>query len=105
MTEQIIVSPIINELTVSQSTPSIAIAAPGPQGPIGPAGPSTAVFYTHTQGSPASVWTVNHNLGGYPAVVVFDSANNQCEGSISYTNTTTLTLTFTAAFSGVAYII
>jgi hypothetical protein len=105
MTETIIVQPVVNQVTVSSAVPTVTVTAPGPQGPTGPAGPAAAVFYTHTQASPATVWTVNHNLNGYPAVVVFDSANNQCEGSISYTGTNTLTLTFTAAFSGVAYII
>lgn len=43
---------------------------------------------------------VNHNLGKYPAVTVFDSAGDQVEGSIAYNNTNSLEVSFAAPFSG-----
>jgi hypothetical protein len=51
------------------------------------------------------VWTINHNLGGNPTAVVLDSAGTQCEGTFSYPSVNQMVITFTAAFSGVAYVI
>jgi len=57
------------------------------------------------QSVPSATWTINHNLNGHPTVVVLDSANTQCEGNISYTDDNTMVVTFSAAFSGIAYVI
>jgi hypothetical protein len=79
----------------------VEITAPGPQGVAAAA----QIFYTHTQNSPSAVWTINHNLGGNPTAVVLDSAGTQCEGTFSYPSVNQMVITFTAAFSGVAYVI
>lgn len=92
------------DLTVEPIIPTITVSASGPQGPQGPPGINN-VFYTHVQGSPSITWVINHNLDGYPTAVVFDSANSQCEGTFSYQNSNQMTITFTAPFSGTAYII
>jgi hypothetical protein len=95
MSEQdaVIIQPII---------PTIVVTAPGPQGPSGAAG---SVFYVHTQATPASVWTINHNLNGQPTAVVLDSAGTQCEGTFSYPSGNQMIITFTSPFTGTAYII
>ena len=62
------------------------------------------VAYTHTQGVSNSTWTINHNLGFYPNLTVQDSAGTIYEGEIAYTNTDSLTVTFSSAFSGKAYL-
>jgi hypothetical protein len=59
--------------------------------------------YVHTQGVPESIWTVAHNLGKRPAVVVVDSSDSVVYGDIQYVDDNTLTLTFSGAFSGKAY--
>ena len=102
--ETIIVQPVVQYLTVVDNPQAITVSAPGPQGPVGPSG-SSAVFYVHTQNTPSAVWTINHNLDGNPTAVVLDSAGTQCEGTFSYPSTNTMIITFTAAFSGTAYII
>jgi hypothetical protein len=87
--------------------------AQGPQGVVGPTGPqgpkgdtsAANIFYVHNQSTPSSTWTVNHNLGGNPTAVVHDSAGTQCEGNFSYPSVNQMLITFSAAFSGVAYII
>jgi hypothetical protein len=79
----------------------VEVTAPGPQGVAA----SALIFYTHTQNSPSAVWTINHNLGGNPTAVVLDSAGTQCEGTFSYPTVNQMVITFTAAFSGVAYVI
>jgi len=65
---------------------------------------STSGTFTYTQGSPASTWNITHNLGYRPRVSVIDSGNSLVEGDISYPTVDTMVLTFSAAFSGVAYL-
>jgi hypothetical protein len=62
------------------------------------------VSYEHTQGVASATWNVVHNLNFYPNVTVQDSAGNIVEGEIAYTNSDSLVITFSAAFSGTAYL-
>lgn len=91
-----------NNVVVTEVVNSVIVQSPGPQGP--PSDPAT-IFYTHTQSVSSDVWTINHNLGGNPTAVVLDSAGTQCEGTFSYPSNDTMIITFTSAFTGVAYII
>jgi hypothetical protein len=93
--DNIIVQPII---------PQISVTSPGPQGPPGSFDPAD-IFYVHTQASSSAIWTINHNLGGQPTAVVLDSAGTQCEGTFSYPSSNQMVITFTAAFSGTAYVV
>lgn len=60
--------------------------------------------YRHNQNSASSTWTINHNLNKFPTVVVFDSAGSQAVGAISHDSKNQLTITFSASFSGIAYL-
>lgn len=60
--------------------------------------------YIHTQDVPLAVWVITHNLGSYPSVTVVDDLNHVVVGDISYNNSNTLTITFTSAFAGYAYL-
>lgn len=60
--------------------------------------------YTHTQSTAATVWTINHNLNRNPSVTTVDSAGNQIEGTVDYTSLDSLTITFTVAIAGYAYL-
>jgi hypothetical protein len=62
------------------------------------------VSHIHTQGSASATWNITHNLHFYPNVTVQDSAGNIVEGEIAYTNSDSLVVTFSTAFSGQAYI-
>jgi hypothetical protein len=62
------------------------------------------VSFEHIQGVASATWTIVHNLKFYPNVTVQDSAGNIVEGEISYTNSDSLVITFSAAFSGTAYL-
>ena len=62
------------------------------------------VSYIHTQGVASNTWVINHNLGFYPNLTVQDSAGTIYEGEITYTNSNSLTVTFSSAFSGKAYL-
>ena len=60
--------------------------------------------YVHNQNTSSSVWVIPHNLNKFPSVTVVDSAGTIIIGEIDYTNINNVTLTFSAAFSGVAYL-
>jgi hypothetical protein len=81
----------------------ISTGPPGEPGPPGPPGPAGAV-YTHHQGPASAHWVVDHNLGFNPNIIVIDSAGSIVEGEIVYTNSNSLNLDFSGAFSGVAYL-
>lgn len=59
--------------------------------------------YTHVQQQSSSSWLVTHNLNKRPAVSVVDTGDNEVEGDVHYNDNNTLTLTFSAPFSGKAY--
>lgn len=59
--------------------------------------------YVHVENTPSAVWSVSHNLGKKPAVVVVDSADEVVYGEITYLDDNNITLTFVGAFSGKAY--
>ena len=65
---------------------------------------TTQVSYTHNQGATSNTWSIAHNLNFYPTVQIFDSASNLVEGAVSHTDANNLTLTFSAAISGKAYL-
>lgn len=64
----------------------------------------TSTRHTHTQGAAATVWTINHALGGYPSVTIVDSAKTVVFGEVNYVSTTQVVVNFTSAFSGYAYL-
>lgn len=84
---------------VEVTQPVVRVTAPGPQGN------AADVFYVHTQAVASATWTINHNLNGEPTAVVLDSAGTQCEGTFSYPSKNQMVITFTAAFTGTAYVI
>ena len=59
--------------------------------------------YVFVQNTPSATWTITHNLGKFPSVSVVDSGNTTVYGDISYINDNSLTVTFSAAFGGKAY--
>ena len=60
--------------------------------------------HTHTQSVAAATWNITHALTGYPSVTVVDSAGTVVIGDVQYNSTTSITVTFEAAFAGKAYL-
>lgn len=60
--------------------------------------------YVHTQGSANTTWVITHNLGKFPAVQIVDSGGTVVIGTIVHNSANQLTATFSAAFSGKAYL-
>ena len=65
------------------------------------AGDKTFIFQ---QGVPGATWNITHNLGKFPSVSVVDTANTAGFGAVSYINDNQLTITFSGAFAGKAYL-
>lgn len=61
-------------------------------------------YFLFTQSSPSTTWSINHNLAKNPSVTVVDSAFTWCIGDIDYIDTNNLTVSFSAAFAGYAYL-
>lgn len=60
--------------------------------------------YIHNQIASSSTWTINHNLGYYPAVSVVDSGGNHVIGDVTYVSQNVVTVSFNASFGGKAYL-
>jgi len=93
-------------VTVQQPTVQKTIVIPTTTTSVsikGVTGGGGDAHYTHTQSTPEAVWTVTHNLGKKPSVVVVDSADTVVMGEIEYINLNSVRLTFVGAFSGKAY--
>lgn len=56
------------------------------------------------QVSASSVWTITHDLERFPSVTVVDSSGNLVIGDVDYVSNLELTITFSAPFSGTAYL-
>jgi len=52
----------------------------------------------------ASTWVIEHNLGRYPSITTVDSSGNIINGAITYNSENKITVVFTSATSGKAYL-
>lgn len=60
--------------------------------------------HVHTQGIASNTWNITHALGGRPSVMVVDSAGTMVIGEVLYISDTQVRVSFTAPFSGFAYL-
>ena len=63
-----------------------------------------APTFIFTQGVPATTWNITHDLNKFPSITVIDTGNTVVTGEYNYTSNKTVTLTFSAAFAGKAYL-
>jgi hypothetical protein len=61
-------------------------------------------YYLHDQQVASDTWTVAHNMNKYPSINIVDTANDIIMGEVRYNSLNQLTITFTAAVSGKAYL-
>lgn len=87
-----------NIVTVDQDAPNIVVVR------------STSASATETrrleftQATASATWVITHSLGGKPQVTIVDSADTHVFGDVQYNSNTQVTVTFSAAFSGKAYL-
>jgi hypothetical protein len=60
--------------------------------------------FIHNQITPSTTWAVTHNLNKKPSVSVLDSAGTLVHGYVNYVSDTQITLEFSFAFAGTAYL-
>jgi hypothetical protein len=60
--------------------------------------------FVFTQGAPATVWNIQHNLGKFPSVSVVNNNDLLMNGEITYIDNNNITCNFSAAFAGKAYL-
>ena len=89
---------------IKTSTNSVAIKQPSVNVSVTGVIATRDAHYTHDQNSASASWSVSHNLGKKPSVVVVDSADTVLYGHIEYTDLNNLTITLSAPTSGKAYI-
>ena len=68
---------------------------PGPQGPIG-------MSYLHTQSTPSTTWTINHNLGFRPSVELLDTGSQKIDGEVAHPSVNQTVVTLNPATAGLA---
>lgn len=69
-----------------------------------PTGSGNDLHYNYTQGVASATWTIAHSLGKFPSVTIVDSAGSEVEGSVHHADANNLTVSFSAPFSGTAYL-
>ena len=60
--------------------------------------------FIFNQPTPQVTWTINHNLNKFPSVSVVNTNNILMYGDTTYVDKDNLTITFSAGFSGKAYL-
>ena len=60
--------------------------------------------YTHYQDVPQAKWTITHNMGKCPSVVVATSAGEVVNADVQYKSLNSLEICFSGAFAGIAYL-
>lgn len=97
------------DLLANGTTAVVAISQEGIPYVVWPVADSTPgpgsgdLTYTHTQGTPSSVWVVPHNLHKYPAIDVVDTGDSVVIPSVHYDSIDAATLTFGSPTSGKAF--
>ena len=87
-----------NRVTVDQDSPNLVV--------VRSTSPSTANTrrFVHTQSSASTEWVITHTLGGRPSITIVDSAGTVVYGEIQYLSNTQIEVSFSAPFSGYAYL-
>lgn len=65
---------------------------------------SSDLHFEHDQSTPSSSWSINHSLSKFPSVTIVDTSGNEVEGDVQHTDNNNLTISFSASFSGKAYL-
>ena len=73
----------------------VEVIHPGPQGPPGES-------YVHTQSTPSTTWTINHNLGFRPTVELLDTGSQEIDGEVAHPSVNQTVVTLNPATAGLA---
>lgn len=89
-----------------QRGPTGPAGTPGTPGTTGPAGSNgtSGGSFSYTPADARTLFEITHNLGYRPNVMVVDSFGTEYFGTVVYTDTNSLTITFTSAVYATAYL-
>jgi len=59
-------------------------------------------YYEHQQINASKIWTVNHNLGKQPSVMIFDSTGRVVLGDVEHLSNNSLLINLNEQISGTA---
>lgn len=93
-----------NTQTTVVQVPSTSVVTATTEGPQGPAG-AAAQGYVHTQSTSSSTWTINHNLGYYPTVEIFDSGRQKIDADVAHPSANQTAIVFSVSIAGFARLI
>jgi hypothetical protein len=65
---------------------------------------ATDKTFEYQQVTPSTTWNIQHNLNKFPSITVIDTADTVVTGQYTYIDNNNVTLTFSAAFAGKAYL-
>lgn len=60
--------------------------------------------YVHEQVMPSAIWTINHGLGRYTTVTIYDTNDNIIEAEVQKLNNNTIRILFNTTEIGKAFI-
>ena len=60
--------------------------------------------FVYAQAVAEDTWNIQHNMGKFPSITVIDTANTVVTGQYTYIDNNNVTLNFSAAFAGKAYL-
>lgn len=60
--------------------------------------------FEYQQVTPATTWNITHDLAKFPSITVIDTGDTVVTGQYTYIDNNNVTLTFSAAFAGKAYL-
>lgn len=80
---------------------SVSLINTGLMGPPGPPGPG-GEYHRHDQGTPADLWTVNHNFGKRPLVGVFDTGGREVWAEVLHASDNQVLIYFDGPLAGYA---
>jgi hypothetical protein len=60
--------------------------------------------YTHNQSVASALWNITHSLGYPPNVITTDLSGNEISGVVTHIDNNTLTISFSQAVTGFAYL-
>ena len=93
----------IQGVTIS-GTPSIGKAITATSSTAATWSNPVSSSFVFQQITPLATWTVIHNLGKYPSVSIVDSGGSIVFGEVNYTSLNQIVVSFSAAFSGQAFL-
>ena len=86
-----------NQVIISEDTPNLVIIRQAIE-----VGNTRRLEFN--QQTASATWVIDHALGGKPQVTIVDSADTLVFGEVQYNSNTRITVLFSAAFSGKAYL-